>query len=443
MAVSLNSPLRLPCGAVLKNRLAKAAMTEGMADVADNATQAHANLYRTWAKGGIGLSVTGNVMVDRRFLERPGNVVLEDDRGMASLKAWAAAGTEEGTHLWMQISHPGRQCSRIVSGQPLSPSDVQLHLMGNFAQPRPMTEQEITDTIAAYARTAGLAKQAGFTGVQVHAAHGYLISQFLSPVTNQRQDQWGGDLHNRARFLLRVIAAVRAEVGADFPIAVKLNSADFQKGGFDLQDSAQVAQWLGEAGIDLLEISGGTYEQTRFVGHSGDADKADQPAPQNNNVRESTRQREAYFLEYAGTIQQALNRDGRTVPLMVTGGFRSRLTMIDALEQGELDMIGLARPLCAEPDLPQHLLSGQISHAPAFEADLTLGKGWLGPASKIPLLRVINVQGEVAWFYKQMLQLSQQQSPRKGLGVLRAFFMHLFREYRIAIRRKLYQRRSL
>ena len=436
MPTSLHSELRLPCGATIKNRIAKAAMTEGLADVEDNATQGHINLYRTWAKGGSGLLITGNVMVDRRYLERPGNVVIEDKRGFTQLQNCAIAGTEDNTHLWMQISHPGRQCSRIVSNQPLSPSDVQLHLMGNFAKPRSITETEINQAIAGYVNTALIAKEAGFTGVQVHAAHGYLISQFLSPITNKRQDQWGGSLDNRARFLLNIIRAVRDAVGNDFPVAVKLNSADFQKGGVDLNDSEQVATWLAQEGIDLLEISGGTYEQVRLLGHSGDKEQAEDP-----NVRTSTRQREAYFLDYAKTIQQALDSAGKKIPLMVTGGFRSRLTMVEALAEGELDMIGLARPLCADADIPRFLISGEISYAPAYEEDLKLGDGWLGPASKNAFLRAINVQGEVAWFYQQMLQLAQLKSACKDQGVLNSLARHFLREYVIAIRRKIYHRR--
>ncbi|MGM0563325.1 MAG: NADH:flavin oxidoreductase/NADH oxidase family protein [Pseudomonadota bacterium] len=430
MPSTLNSELTLPCGAVLPNRLAKAAMTEGLADDRDHATQSLANLYQTWSKGGCGLLITGNVMVDHRFLERPGNVVLEDESGMAALRRWAAAGTAAGNHLWMQISHPGRQCSRLVSSQPLSPSDVQLKMLGNFARPRAMTGAEIETAIEGYARTAALAKEAGFTGVQIHAAHGYLISQFLSPVTNRRGDQWGGSLENRSRFLMRTVAAVRERVGADFPVGVKLNSADFQRGGFSLDDSAQVAAWLSEAGIDLLEISGGTYEQLRLLGHGDDHS-------QDRDVRESTRRREAYFLDYARRIRQAC-----TVPLMVTGGFRSRLTMEEAVAGGEIEVVGLARPLCGEPGIARYLLRRQVDYAPAYERDLKLGSGLLGPASPIPLIKVINVQGEVAWFYHQILQLSRQKSPELGLTVLPAFLRHMAREYRIGLRRRWRLRRD-
>lgn len=430
MTASLHSELVLPCGAILPNRIAKAAMTEGMADVKDNPTQALANLYHTWSEGGAGLLITGNVMIDRRYLERPGNVVLEDDQAMPALRRWAAAGTAAGNHLWMQISHPGRQCARIVSSQPVSPSDVQLKMLGNFAQPRAMTQAEIEAAIAGYARTATLAKEGGFTGVQIHAAHGYLISQFLSPTTNRRSDDWGGSLEHRARFLLRVVAAVREAVGSEFPIGVKLNSADFQRGGFSLEDSAQVASWLSEAGIDLLEISGGTYEQLRLLGH-GDDDSQDR------DVRQSTRQREAYFLDYAQRIRQSCS-----VPLMVTGGFRSRLTMTEALANEELEVIGLARPLCGDPVIARYLIGGQVDYAPAYEQDLKLGTGLLGPASPIPLFKVINVQGEVAWFYHQMLQLAQLKSPERGLTVLPAFLKHMAREYFIGFRRRWHLRGS-
>lgn len=426
MATTLDSELRLPCGAVLPNRIAKAAMTEGLADKHDHATTAHENLYRTWSRGGCGLLITGNVMIDHRYLERPGNVVVENHDGFDQLKRWAAAGTEGGNHLWVQISHPGRQCARISSGRPLSPSDVQLEILGNFAKPRPMTEDDIQSAICGYARTANIVKQAGFTGVQVHAAHGYLISQFLSPITNLRSDQWGGSLENRTRFLLKIVRAVRDTVGQRFPVSVKLNSADFQKGGFTLEESARVAQWLAQENIDLLEISGGTYEHTRLLGHSGDQTTAEDP-----DIRESTRQREAYFLDYAKTIQGASK-----LPLMVTGGFRSRRTMVEALAANELNVIGLGRPLCVESSLPQQLINAEVDEAPTHEKDLKLGSGLLGPASRLSLFRAINVQGEAAWYYRQIIQLSRLQEPLLNIGVLRAFVTHMLRELRIGMRRR-------
>jgi 2,4-dienoyl-CoA reductase-like NADH-dependent reductase (Old Yellow Enzyme family) len=216
----LAGPLRLPCGAVLPNRLCKAAMTEGLADSLLRATPRHETLYRQWSEGGAGLLLTGNVQVDRTDLERPGNVAIDvsaaqtvSDEALQRLRAWARAGTVGGNHLWMQLSHAGWQSPRYITSRPLAPSDVQLKLLGNYARPRPLTEAEILDFIQRFARAAVIARETGFTGVQVHGAHGYLLSSFLSPVTNRRTDAWGGSLENRARFLLEVVRAVRKAVG--------------------------------------------------------------------------------------------------------------------------------------------------------------------------------------------------------------------------------------
>ncbi len=425
MTTTIADELRLPCGAILPNRIAKAAMTEGLADADDRATVEHETIYRRWSKGGSGLLLTGNVMVDRRYLERPGNVVIDDNDGLDELRRWAAAGTENGNHLWMQISHPGRQSTRMSTREPLSPSDVQLELAGMFARPRAITAEEIHDAIRRYAHVAAVAKETGFTGVQVHGAHGYLISQFLSPVTNRRTDEWGGSLENRARFLLETVRAVRKEVGAAYPIGVKLNSADFQKGGFTLDDCARVAGWLGQEGIDLLEISGGTYEQPRLLGHEGDTATLDVPK------RESTKRREAYFLEYAAAISESAK-----IPLMVTGGFRSREAMNEAVGSGDTDVIGLARPLCVHSDLPIGLIDGSVERTESWEAGLRLGPGkLLGPTSPIFLFKFFNVQGEVAWFYRQIVRLSQGEEPDTGLSLLRALMQHLGNEMRLSRRR--------
>ncbi len=425
METRLAARLSLACGAELPNRFAKAAMTEGLADADDRATVRHVTLYRRWSKGGAGLLITGNVMVDRRFLERPGNVVVDDNGGLDSLAAWARAGTEAGNHLWMQISHPGRQSSRMSTREPLAPSAVRLRLAGLFARPRAMTGAEIADAIGRYARVAAVAQETGFTGVQVHGAHGYLISQFLSPVTNRRSDEWGGPLENRARFLLETIRAVRRRVGPGFPVGVKLNSADFQKGGFTLDECVRVAGWLGRESIDMLEISGGTYEQPRLLGHRGDEGTYSEPA------RESTRRREAYFLEYAAAIQASAK-----VPLMVTGGFRTRAAMEAAVSSGETSIIGLARPLCVDPDLPRRMLDGAVDEGESPERRLRLGPGrLLGPASPLPLCRSLNTQGEVAWFYRQIIRLAEGREPRTDLTLGRALAQHFRDEFRLGRRR--------
>lgn len=415
---SLNDPLTLPCGAVLPNRLLKSAMTEGLANLNDQATPRLSNLYKRWAEGGTGTLVTGNVMVDRRFLERPGNVVIDGNGGEAALQDWAKAGTSANNQLWMQINHPGRQCQRQVSTRPLAPSDVGIDLIGMFGRPQPMTEIDIKQTINRYAKVAASAKVAGFTGVQIHAAHGYLISQFLSPLANTRSDQWGGSLENRARFLLETVAAVRAAVGPHLAISVKLNSADFSKGGFSHEDSLQVAQWLSEAGIDLLEISGGTYEKLVLMGD--EADKAS---------AESSQHREAYFLKYAEGIRKVTN-----IPLAITGGFRSHATMQAALDSGALDVVGIGRPLCSQPDI-RALLDGQQAILPNWEKELRLGSGWLGPKSSNQKIRTLNFGAATQWYYRQIIDLAEGREPNTHTGLLRVMLKHMALERRMATKR--------
>lgn len=415
----LAQTLTLPCGATLPNRLAKSAMTEGLADKFDRPTPQHNQLYRTWAEGGTGLHITGNVMVDKRYLERAGNVVLEDDSSLDLFKQWVEEGTAGGNQLWVQLNHPGRQCPRLVNTKPLSPSDVQLDIMGNFGKPKAMTEEDIQEVIQRFARSAALVREAGFNGVQIHCAHGYLLSQFLSPKINQRTDEWGGSLENRARIIRSIIREVRVAVGDDFPIGVKLNSADFQKGGFTFEDCITVSQWLGEDSVDLLEISGGNYEQLSLLG----VDSTD--------VRESTRKREAYFIEYAKTIKEAAS-----IPVMLTGGFRSRTVMEQVLNDGEVDVIGLARPLCTQPNCSAQLIKGEIEQLDDYEQGLVLGTGLLGNNSSLGLVKAINSFGQVGFYYWQIIRLSRGLTPETGLGVFRSFCRHINNDFKLAMRRK-------
>lgn len=421
MPASLKDPLTLPCGQIIPNRLMKSAMTEGLADTYDHATERHQTLYRRWSNGGAGLLISGNVMIDRRYLEKAGNVVIEDESGMTALQAWAAAGQEGGNQFWMQISHPGRQCAKLNNRQPVSASDVQLHLAGGFAKPRTLEESEIEEIIQRYATTAGIAQKAGFSGVQLHGAHGYLISQFLSPVTNQRTDQWGGSLKNRARLLLRTITATRERVGVTFPISVKLNSADFKKGGFSLDECVKVVSWLGDAGIDLLEISGGSYEAPQLMGFTGDADTTELPQ------RQSTREREAYFLDYTQAIRKVA-----TMPVAVTGGFRSRAAMLDALSGDELEMVGLARPFAANPELARGLLDASLTQVPAIEREKRLGPGPLSQNSTINLVKMITIQGQMGWFVEQINRLADNQPLNPGIGILPAMIKMVRAEMKAA-----------
>ena len=426
----LAQPLTLPCGVVLNNRLCKAAMTEGLGDAQLRATREHERLYAAWGAGGVGLNITGNVMVDRLVIERPGNVAI-DDRHPASvdaeararLAAWARAGTADGAQLWMQISHAGRQSPRYATRQPVGPSAVKLDLFGSYRTPRALTEDEIFDIVRRFGSAAAVAKDCGFTGVQVHGAHGYLISSFLSPVTNRREDRWGGSLENRARLLLECVRAVRAAVGPGFPVSVKLNSDDFRKGGFSHADCLQVVALLNSEGVDLLEISGGTYEQPRLLGVEGRSADAVQ-------VRASTRVREAYFLEYAEAIRAVA-----TMPLMVTGGFRSRAGMEAALASGAADVIGLARPFCTHPDCARELLERRIDSLPAFEHGLHLAaRGWRSPASPLLLMKMINVLGAQGWYYQQMARIAHGRTVDPRRGLMRSFVRYWWDDLGRALR---------
>lgn len=390
--VSIDQPLTLPCGVVVKNRLGKSAMSEALGTRDNRVTGKLATLYRRWAEGGSGLLVTGNVMIDRRALGEPNNVVLEDRRDMAALKAWAQAGTADGTQLWMQLNHPGKQSPAMLSRQPVAPSAIGFSnpaLRRFFATPRALTGAEIQNLVTRFATSAALAREAGFTGVQVHGAHGYLVNQFLSPLHNQREDEWGGSLENRMRFVCEVYRAIRASVGDDFPVSIKLNSADFQRGGFTEEESMQVVQRLGELGMDLIEISGGTYEKPRMAG---------QDAPQ------STREREAYFLDYAEQVRQRVS-----TPLMVTGGFRTTAGMQAALASGATDMLGLARPLALAPAMPREVLAGR-----AVTSEVKPIRTGIKPVDDMAMM-------EVSWYTLQLDRLGRGKAPlpdASGLGSL-------------------------
>ncbi len=339
--------LTLPNGSTIGNRIAKAAMEENMADAHRAPSAQLMRLYQAWAEGGSGLLITGNVMVDSRAMTGPGGVVLENDLHLEAFRQWAQIGRAKGAHFWLQINHPGRQM-RANLGQPTwAPSAVPLALgkmSKHFNTPQPMTEEVIDDVIQRFARTARLGELAGFTGVEIHAAHGYLLSQFLSPLTNQRTDRWGGSLENRARLLLEIVKAVRAVVSPRFAVAVKLNSADFQRGGFSADDARQVVELLNALPVDLVELSGGSYEAPAMQGEARDG---------------RTLAREAYFAEFA--------RDIRTIasmPVMVTGGIRRRAVADQVIASG-VDMVGIGTALAIDPNLPHDWRAGKDS-APAL-----------------------------------------------------------------------------
>ncbi len=409
MTEILAEPLTLPCGAVIPNRLAKAAMTEGLATPRGVPTPELERLYGLWSDGGAGLLLSGNIQVDADHLERPGNVVIDrepDEEMRAALAGWARAATRNGNHFWAQISHAGRQTQKMVNPHPKAPSAVKLGLPGGqFGQPVALTIPEIEEIVRRFGVCAAAVKAAGFTGVQVHAAHGYLLSEFLSPRSNQRTDRYGGALANRARALLETVASVRAAVGPDFPVAVKLNSADFQKGGFAFEDSLQVAAWLEEASVDLIEISGGTYEQPKLLGVEGIE------AVDEQKVAESTMMREAYFVDFALAMQEKVS-----IPLMVTGGFRQRAAMEQAIAGGGADLIGLGRPMCVMTDAPRQLLAG-LEELPRFENRLALLPSWLSFLAGNKAIRSAATFAVQFWYYAQLDLLGREGRPDPELSV--------------------------
>ena len=411
-----NDPLILPSGQEIKNRFCKAAMTERVAGPDNFACERHHKIYEKWAKSGSGILLTGNVQIDRSCMEGPANVCIEEhsyQNQMPALKKWAQVSETDGSKLWMQISHAGRQTPGDLNMNPVAPSNIGLKIPGRkYGTPKPLSNDEIEDVIERFIFTAKIAQDTGFTGIQIHSAHGYLMSEFLSPDINRREDQWGGSIENRSRILLSIINGCRKELGENFPISVKLNSADFQKGGFSAEDSSRVAAMLSDAKIDLLEISGGTYEQPRLLG----LDSVSINPKRSEARKESTIAREAYFLAYTEEIKKVID-----IPLMVTGGFRSRVAMEDAINKGACEIIGIGRPLCSDPLSIKKLLDREIDVLPMFEKTLSIGPGWLSSNSPFRLIQAINAFGIQSWFYSQIRRISEGLDPDLSLNPLKAF----------------------
>lgn len=398
-----------------KNRIIKGAMSEALANTAGQPNQLHLGLYEAWAKGGLGCAITGNVMVDIRAKNEPGVVAIESERDLAKLQQWAQIGKQYGMVQLVQLSHPGRQCPKGLNKETVAPSAVPFSpaLATTFGTPRELREDEILDIIQRFARAAQICEQAGFEGVQLHGAHGYLISQFLSPLTNKRQDRWGGSIDNRMRFLLEIYQAVRAATSEDFIISVKLNSADFQRGGISEEDVIQVFKAIDAAGIDLIEVSGGTYEAPAMAGVKAEKRKA------------STLAREAYFLEFAERIRQEVR-----CHLMVTGGFRTVQGMNTALASGACDFIGIARPFAVEPDLAHRLLAGQ---------DVRYGVDKI--KTGIPLVDKMAIM-EIIWYAAQFKDIAQGKQPNPKLSPLKVFFKYLKGNLTAVIKGQINSRKS-
>jgi len=402
---TLFTPLTLPNGQTIPNRLAKAAMEENMADADQAPSDQLLRLYRQWADGEAGLILTGNVMVDGRAMTGPGGVVLENEAHLQRFSDWAQAGRARGGQFWMQINHPGRQMPAAMQQVTVAPSAIPVDLGKHsriFPMPREMTQADIADVIQRFVTAARLAQQSGFTGVEIHAAHGYLLSQFLSPLSNKRQDRWGGSIENRARLLTDIIKAVRATVAPAFAVAVKLNSADFQRGGFSLEDARHVVTMLNGLQVDLVELSGGSYEAPAMQGEARDG---------------RTLAREAYFLEFAKEVANIAR-----MPLMVTGGIRRRAVAENVIDSG-IAMAGIATALALQPSLP---------------------RDWRAGADSVPMLKPVTWKNKLyaaaanmATVKFQLQRLSRGRQPQPGVSPLRAL---IFQQISNALRTRQYRR---
>ncbi|KAL6880750.1 FMN-linked oxidoreductase [Trichoderma novae-zelandiae] len=402
--LKLQEPITLPCGLTLPNRLVKAAMAENWADEDYLPSERIFKLYETWAEGGWGAVLTGNVEVDVRYLGSPHDMSLNEsidrERILAAWKKWAQASSKDGTPAIMQINHPGRQSpaktgTRGFFEKSIAPSPTPLHLGDGilaklasafvFGTPREMTVEDIQRVVSQFAETAKLAAEAGFAGVELHAAHGYLLSQFLNPSSNQRQDEYGGSAKKRAKIVVDIIKAVRDAVPKHFCVGIKVNSADFR-------DKSQLAACIEQleditaAGVDFLEISGGTYEDPQMMQVSSSASA-------------STLLREAFFLDFAKSIRDRF----RHVPLMVTGGFRTRRGMENALQEDACDIIGVARPAALNPSLPKSLIFNQEVKDEDARAFTRKAPDLLLP--KLLGIKVVAGGAESAWYMKQIQSL--------------------------------------
>lgn len=333
----LFTPITLPNGTTIKNRFFKSAMSEGMGTREFQPKKNIATLYKRWAEGGTGLIITGNIMVDPKRTAEPGNIVFDKNSNMEILKNWANQGQQHGAKVMVQLNHPGKQAPKTVSKQTVAPSAVPL---GNglnklFSTPRALTTSEVEELVQKFVTSAKVAKEAGFSGVQIHAAHGYLISQFLSPHDNRRTDKYGGSLENRMRFLKEIYLGMREELGKDFTIGIKINSTDFKEDGLTEEDSLKTIIELANLGLDFIEISGGTYERPAMMGATS----------------KSTNQ--VFFAEYSKKLKQKIE-----IPVVVTGGIRSINAMNTLLNDNTTDFIGIARPLTIDPNIPNKIKQG-------------------------------------------------------------------------------------
>ncbi len=342
-------------GKTAPNRFLKAAMTERLSSWDPQEFSARGipsadliNVFKRWGEGGLGTILTGNIMMEFDQLEAAGNPIIprtEAPKGerFEAFKKLAAEAKAHGSLIIGQVSHPGRQVGEHIQKNPVSASDVQLegNVMGmTFAKPHPATSEEVERIIEGFAHAAEYLHAAGYDGIELHGAHGYLLAQFLAPSTNKRTDKYGGSLENRSRLIVEIAQRIHTRVPRDFIVGIKINSVEFQKGGFSPEEAQTLCTVLEENSFDFVELSGGTYEELAFM-----------------HKRDSTRTREAFFLDFAEQIVRPLKQ----TKTYITGGFKTVGAMVNALHT--VDGVGLARPVCQEPRLCKDILEGKVKGA--------------------------------------------------------------------------------
>jgi 2,4-dienoyl-CoA reductase-like NADH-dependent reductase (Old Yellow Enzyme family) len=341
-------------GMTLRNRLVRSATWEGMCDTDGRPTEKLINLYRELAQGGIGLIVSGYTFVRTDGKQLSGKMGIHSDDFAGDYENLTHAVHDAGGKVAIQLVHAGGQTDAKHAGrQPLAPSAVEVAQFSEM--PAELTKAEIGDIATAFGEGARRARAWGFDAVQFHGAHGYLINQFLSPLTNRRKDEYGGSFKNRSRFLFEVYQKVRDTVGAEYPVLIKLNAADNLEGGLEIDDAVRGAQELSAAGIDAIEVSAGTR-----------ASGVKNPARNRINKPE----KEAYNLTLARRIKAVVS-----CPVMVVGGFRSYEVAAKAIKEDGMDSIAMARPLIREPGLPARWLQGDRSPAKCISCNRCFGPG--------------------------------------------------------------------
>lgn len=366
----LRQPLDLPCGTRLKNRLIKSAMSDSLGDGVGNPTEAQMRLYERWAEGGAALSLIGEVQTGPYYPEKPGNLVLAPDADGAALRALAKRGSVNGAQVWPQLGHAGALAHGPISN-PKGPSPLDVEGL----KCEGLSLEEIHDLPPAFARAATLAQDTGFGGVLIHAGHGFLFSQFLSPLFNHRTDAYGGSVQGRFRVIGEVIDAVREAVGPSFPIGIKINSTDKLEGGLTPTDAMEVVRLLDATSVDVIDISGGTY----FPGAASSSDGISSSGP--------------YFTDFAKQAKQVTS-----IPILVSGGFETRDQAAKALRDGSADAINLGRAMVLNP---------------------SLGNAWLSAAGGDPEFPVFDKPprgGVTAWYSMRLTALGENREDRFDLS---------------------------